>query len=157
MLLLAKAQEAEQLLSNDAGDLILVSDYQTSEAGWSAGSGEDILRGGAGNDRLVGGDGNDLLDGGEGTDVAVFTGGLQDFWLQRHLREDGGEQLVLTRKLSGETDTLIDIELLKVGGHYFGAADTLSGIDVGTQVDLGDHVIQLTAQQVQAMDLTGIY
>ncbi len=157
MLLLAKAQEAEQLLSNAAGDLILVSDYQTSEAGWSAGSGNDILRGGAGNDRLVGGDGNDLLDGGDGTDVAVFTGGLQDFWLQRQLREDGGEQLVLTRKLSGETDTLIDIELLKVGGHYFGAAGTLPGIDLGTQVDLGDHVIQLTAQQVQAMDLAGIY
>ncbi|HBN15921.1 MAG TPA: hypothetical protein DD407_12855, partial [Pseudohongiella sp.] len=157
MLFLARSQEAKQLLANDEGDLVLIADYQSSEAGWSANSGNDILRGGLGNDRLVGGDGNDLLDGGEGTDVAVFTGGLQDFWLSVQLGENDQQQLVLTRKLSGETDTLIDIELLKVGGNYYDLSDTIADLQAGIDYELGDHTVQLTAQQVQALDLAGMY
>ncbi|MEC8859521.1 MAG: DUF4347 domain-containing protein [Pseudomonadota bacterium] len=157
MLFLARAQEAEQLLSNQEGDLVLVADYQSSEAGWSANSGNDILRGGLGNDRLVGGDGNDLLDGGEGTDVAVFTGGLQDFWLSVQFGENSQQQLVLTRKLSGETDTLIDIELLKVGGNYYDLSDSIADLQAGIDYELGDHTVQLTAQQVMALDLAGLY
>lgn len=157
MLFLARAQEAQQLLRGDTDDLILVQDYQTSETGWSANSGHDTLRGGAGNDRLVGGDGDDLLDGGEGTDVAVFTGGIQDFLLSLQLGSDGRQEIQLTRKISGEVDTLISIELLKVGGFYYGPADALAGAELNTDYELGDAVVQLTAQQVQAMDLAGIY
>lgn len=157
MLFLARAQEAEQLLRNDNGDLVLMQDHQSSEAGWSPNSGNDILRGGEGNDRLVGGDGNNILDGGEGTDVAVFTGAVQDFLLRLQLGADGRDEILLTRKATGDVNTLIDIELLKIGGHYYGASEALADLDLNTSYELGDLLVQLTAQHVQSLDLPGIY
>ena len=165
MLILANAEQANQLLANEDGELILVQTYETSETGWSAATGDDILRGGTGNDRLVGGDGNDLLDGGEGTDVAVYTGGAADFTFQvvypdtAMVPEISLEylQLQITRTATGETDTLQGIELLKIGGHYFELNDDLSGYNEGTDYALVEIIGQMSVEEVNAIGLAGLY
>ena len=165
MLILARAEQAEQLLANEDGELVLVETYQTSETGWSAATGDDILRGGTGNDRLVGGDGNDLLDGGEGADVAVYTGGAADFTFQvvypdtAMVPEISLEylQLQITRTATGETDTLQGIELLKIGGHYFELNADLSGYAEGTDYALVEIIGQMSVEEVDAIGLAGVY
>ncbi|MDF1622993.1 MAG: DUF4347 domain-containing protein [Pseudohongiella nitratireducens] len=165
MLILANAEQADQLLENEDGELVLVQTYQTSETGWSAATGDDILRGGTGNDRLVGGDGNDLLDGGEGTDVAIYTGGAADFTFQvvypdtAMVPEISLEylQLQITRTATGETDTLQGIELLKIGGHYFELNADLSGYNEGTDYALVEIIGQMSVEDVNAIGLAGVY
>ena len=84
-LFLARAARGLNRIADPSGKLNLTQTYNTGESGWSADTGNDILRGGAGNDRLVGGQGNDLLDGGAGTDIAVFTGNVADYLFRIHV------------------------------------------------------------------------
>lgn len=157
MLILAKGVEAHQLLKNADGELVLVNDLITSETGRDQGhSGDDTLLGGAGNDRLIGGGGNNFMDGGEGTDVVVYTGAPTDFTFQ--LRNvDDQLQMVLTTEHSGNTDVLQNIEVLKIGGYYYGFSSSINDVPYNTDHALENHLVQLTAQQVQSMDLAGIY
>lgn len=157
MMILARAVEAQQLLANDNGDLVLVKDLVTSETGRNQGNaGDDTLLGGAGNDRLIGGGGNNFLDGGEGTDVAVYTGAAQDFTFQIRI-VDGMTQMVLTTEHSGAVDVLQNIEVLKIGAYYYAPASSINEVAQNTDHALESHLVQLTGQQVQAMDLAGIY
>ncbi len=157
LLILARAVEAEQLIRTDAGELTLVKDLVTSETGRNQGNaGNDTLLGGAGNDRLIGGGGNNFLDGGDGTDVAVYTGALGDFSFQ--VRElNGVKQMVLTTLHTGDVDVLQNIELLKVGGNYFQLSSAIAALPSDVDHALNNYVVELTAQQVQALDLAGIY
>jgi hypothetical protein len=165
MLILARAEQADQLLANEDGELVLVQTYVSSETGWSSATGDDILRGGTGNDRLVGGDGNDLLDGGEGTDVAVYTGGAEDFTFQVVYPDTAMVveasldllQLQITRTATGETDTLQGIELLKIGGHYFELNADLSGYNEDTDYALVEIIGQMSVEEVNAVGLAGLY
>ena len=157
MLILAKAVEAQQLLKNADGELVLVKDLITSETGRDQGnSGNDTLIGGEGNDRLIGGGGNNFMDGGEGTDVVVYTGAPTDFSFQ--LRNvDDQLQMVLTTEHSGNTDVLQNIEVLKIGGYCYGFSSSINAVPYNTDHALENHLVQLTAQQVQSMDLAGIH
>lgn len=157
ILMLARAPEAEHLLANADGKLVLVKDLQTSETGLSqASSGDDILIGGAGNDRLIGGGGNNVLDGGEGTDVAVYVGAPEEFTFRMQV-VDGQTQMVLTRGHSGETDILKSLELLKIGGYYYAPASDIVDLALDTDHALEDYLVQLIAEQVNVMDLAGFY
>ncbi len=71
-------------------------------------AGNDIVFGGTGNDRLSGGNGNDQLNGGLGFDIAAQEGQLSDYRI-----EIDNDQVMLIHTSNGETDTLIDIELIQ--------------------------------------------
>ncbi|WP_295623446.1 DUF4214 domain-containing protein [uncultured Nitrosomonas sp.] len=71
-------------------------------------AGNDIVFGGTGNDRLSGGSGNDQLNGGLGFDIAAQEGQLSDYRI-----EIDNDQVMLIHTSNGETDTLIDIELIQ--------------------------------------------
>lgn len=162
VLSLAEDDRAEALLANEDGELVLVQTYQSSETGWSSVTGDDHLSGGSGNDRLVGGDGNDYLDGGAGIDVAVFTGSVADFMFQVVYSDAavaGSQpmQILLTRTVNGEMDTLSNIELLKIGGSYFELAADLSAYQAGTDYSLVDIVGQMTTAEVNALGIAGMY
>ncbi len=76
---------------------------------WTSGDGgNDIVFGGTGDDRLSGGSGNDQLNGGLGLDIAEQEGQLSNYRI-----EIDNEQVMLIHNSSGETDTLIDIELIQ--------------------------------------------
>jgi len=153
-LFLARAAQGLNRIADPAGKLNLTQTYNTGESGWSADTGNDILRGGAGNDRLVGGQGNDLLDGGAGTDIAVFTGNVADYLFRIHV--SGSEkQLLLINKSSGETDTLQGVEWAQIGSHYYGPNATLGALNLPEDVpyELKDFVVDLTQEQVQLVGL----
>ena len=118
--------------------------------GIAGNSGDDQLYGGAGNDRLVGGDGNNLLYGGDGIDVAVFAGTLADYRVA--LTADG--QLQIKRAATGETDTLVEVELLQIGSRYYGLAADNPGLEAGQEAALAPFMVELTGQHVAAMGVT---
>ncbi len=74
----------------------------------SGDGGNDIVFGGTGDDRLSGGSGNDQLNGGLGLDIAEQEGQLSDYRI-----EIDNDQVILIHNSNGETDTLIDIELIQ--------------------------------------------
>lgn len=61
----------------------------------------------------------------------------------------------MTNTHSGDTDTLLGIELLEFGGQYYGPAPELAGIEADTEYAVSDFVVRLTGQAVEAMDLAG--
>lgn len=73
------------------------------------------------------------------------------------LGDDGREEILLTRKATGDVNTLIDIELVKIGGHYYGASEALADLELNTSYELDGLLVQLTGQYVQSLDLPGIY
>src|SRR6056297_3205445 len=89
--------EADNLVGTSADDTI------NGEAG------DDSLNGAAGNDILDGGPGNDTLDGGAGFDTAVFSGTASNY--DSGLNESN--QRILTNTLTGEVDTLANIQRLQ--------------------------------------------
>lgn len=74
----------------------------------SGDGGNDIVFGGTGDDCLSGGSGNDQLNGGLGLDIAEQEGQLSDYRI-----EIDNDQVILIHNSNGETDTLIDIELIQ--------------------------------------------
>lgn len=68
-------------------------------------NGTDVVFGGTGNDQLSGGAGNDSLNGGLGYDVAIQSGILGDYTVSLD-----GNAVVLTNRLTGEQDRLVDVE-----------------------------------------------
>jgi hypothetical protein len=142
LLALARAPQGRAAVTGN-GQLNLAQPYDASESGWSADTGNDVLRGGGGNDRLVGGRGNDLLDGGTGTDRAVFHGRPQDLTAHTAVVE-GQTALVLTHRLSGEIDTLISFEEWEFGGHVHGPAPAMASLVAGQEVELASLLVELT-------------
>ncbi len=130
--------------------LNLVQASPIAESGWSFDSGNDTLLGGAGNDVLVGGGGSDVLDGDEGTDMAVYFGTLQHYAFTLQTNATSGQQEVLVRHLlSGDVDTLRNVELLQVGGQAYRI--NAGGLQQGQEYALAGHVAEVEAQEVMLM------
>ncbi len=116
---------ASQLFGGAGNDILEGGDGEDLLDG---GLGSDFLQGGNGSDRLIGGDGDDvlnggfvgddLLDGGAGVDTAQFGFALS----QAVFRYEGDVLLVQSR--SGETDRLVNIEVLRFTDHFI---DVING------------------------------
>ncbi|MCP4306099.1 MAG: hypothetical protein GY788_14715, partial [bacterium] len=72
------------------------------------GTGHDIIFTGKGDDVITGGDGNDLINGGRGWDIAHFYGDIR-----QHIFAFDHTQIAVTNQITGETDTLANVEVLK--------------------------------------------
>ncbi|NJL82808.1 MAG: hypothetical protein HC890_07385, partial [Chloroflexaceae bacterium] len=90
--------------SNFAGDQLFGNEGNNVLSGLAF---DDLLDGRGGDDTLIGGTGNDTLIGGDGFDTAIFTGLQGDFSIA--IDASG---LLVTSLISGEIDTLSEIELL---------------------------------------------
>lgn len=88
------------------GYLQLTQNLQTSEVGWSADTGKDMLIGGQGDDTLVGGRGHNTLDGGLGVDSAVMTETANS----HHFVVNGEGQLSIHRNDENDINDLVDVE-----------------------------------------------
>jgi hypothetical protein len=108
LLNLARAAEHRDGLFDAGGNLPLARPLTIGETGWSFDAGDDVLHGRAGNDTLVGGNGDDVLDGGAGTDRALLVLNRDDYGL----RIDAAGNLAVGQNISGDSDTLIDVEQL---------------------------------------------
>lgn len=109
---LALARSAVQVgkITDLQGRVTLVR-QTLGETGWSAQSGNDILRGGEGNDVLVGGD---------GTDLAVYLGSVSDYQLAtRQNTATGARDLLVRHKLTGDTDTVSQVEFFRFGSALY--------------------------------------
>ncbi|WP_420861217.1 calcium-binding protein [Algirhabdus cladophorae] len=98
--------------------------------------GNDYLRGGNGDDTLIGGSGVDILNGGIGIDTAVFVGLREDF-----IAEEGADGEILITDLSGQTDTLTNIELVSFDDGVFNIPNLLGTANTPTE---GDDVLEGT-------------
>ncbi|MDT8406034.1 MAG: hypothetical protein RQ715_02180 [Methylococcales bacterium] len=92
-----------KIFSNGGEDTVgsLGGDDQTF-----GGAGNDVVYGGADHDRLDGGTGNDRLNGGFGFDLAIQSGSLDDYDVQR----SDNLGVTLTHNVTGEIDTFTDVE-----------------------------------------------
>jgi len=106
--------EQEQTVILGAGDDILFGGAGDDVIGSlrgndriAGGAGDDILFGGADHDILTGSTGNNALNGGFGFDTAIQAGALEDYRITVN-----GNQVTLTHR-NGETDRLIDVELIQ--------------------------------------------
>ncbi|WP_421723112.1 Ig-like domain-containing protein [Bauldia sp.] len=95
-----------------AGDDLIVGGRGDDDL--TGGSGDDRLDGGRGDDDLTGGSGDDWLDGGRGWDVANFSGDARRFEFGF-----GSSHLTITDMVTGETDTVVDVEVLKFDNAAF--------------------------------------
>jgi Ca2+-binding RTX toxin-like protein len=126
LLYLSQQPQATGRITDAQGQLALAQGLTLGETGWNSGTadtGNDTLRGGSGNDVLVGGRGNDLLDGGVGSDLAIFSGYVGDYTLRLQTVQ-GQLQVQMTQRGSGEVDTLIGVEYVKIGTHYYAPGGT---------------------------------
>jgi Ca2+-binding RTX toxin-like protein len=119
-LALARHTTNASKITDAQGSLSLISNQKLADTGWSLNSGADKLFGGAGNDVLVGGNGNDELDGGAGTDMAVWLGAISDYQVALTPSTAAGavagsHDALIRNKLTGELDTLRNVELVKIG------------------------------------------
>lgn len=73
LLFAVRHDNLKNTILDEDGYLQLTQSLQTSEVGWSADTGNDMLIGGQGDDTLVGGRGHNTLDGGLGVDSAIVT------------------------------------------------------------------------------------
>jgi hypothetical protein len=140
-------------LSNGQGGLNLAQPWRSGEMGWSADSGNDLLRGGDGDDRLIGGDGNDDLDGGSGIDTAVFGGTLALYTIRKQVTGDG-EQWSL-RGAGGEVDTLMNIERLSIGGKTYAMNEAFAVLPVDVDQSLAAVVVEVVGASAPTVDVIG--
>jgi hypothetical protein len=140
-------------LSNGQGGLNLAQPWRSGEMGWSADSGNDLLRGGDGDDRLIGGDGNDDLDGGSGIDTAVFGGTLALYNIRKQVTGDG-EQWSL-RGAGGEVDTLMNIERLSIGGKTYAMNEAFAVLPVDVDQSLAAVVVEVVGASAPTVDVIG--
>ena len=96
---------ADEVIGNGAANLIRTN------------GGNDTIFGNGGNDRLDGGAGNDTIDGGGGNDAALFSAALSSFDVLYDYQTFLGNHLRL--RSGNGTDTLIDIETLKIAGGTY--------------------------------------
>ncbi|MGE0330208.1 MAG: Ig-like domain-containing protein, partial [Ramlibacter sp.] len=153
LLALARNPNSARTVTDAAGNLNLTQVYLSAEAGWSPGSGDDVLRGGEGNDRLVGGSGSDTLDGGAGIDLGVYVGSVIDYVVQK-ITTGGVTQMRMTNVHSGDQDLLSGVEYLQIGSRYFDAARALDALAEGQSQALAAVTVELTGQQLQAQGVT---
>ncbi len=106
LLFLVRHDNLKNTLLDEDGYLQLTQDLHTSELGWAADAGNDILLGGPGDDTLVGGRGHNILDGGLGVDSAVMTETAD----AHHFVVNGEGQLRVHRNDENSTNVLIDVE-----------------------------------------------
>ncbi len=123
-LALARYSTHANHITDAQGNVSLIGGQRLSDTGWSANSGNDKLFGGAGNDVLVGGNGNDEIDGGSGTDMAVFFGAIGDFEAALIPSTEvgaaaGAHDALIRNKLTGDVDTVRNVELFKVGNTVY--------------------------------------
>jgi Ca2+-binding RTX toxin-like protein len=86
--------------------------------------GADTLRGGEGDDWLDGGQGNDSLEGGSGVNMAVFSGALSNYTIQRR---GAGSYLVSDRSGQDGVDVLKDIQFVEFGGQAYAIDQIITG------------------------------
>jgi len=104
------------------------------------GDGDDIAIGGSESETFIGGLGNDIMDGGDGIDYAVFN--VSAFSDLTIVENADGSYTVTANTGSDGTDTLRNIEFIRIGNEDFriipaepgvidgtDRADTLSGTD----------------------------
>ncbi|MDZ7863241.1 hypothetical protein [Acidovorax sp.] len=132
-------------ITDAQGNLGLIVSQRLGDTGWSANSGNDKLQGGAGNDALVGGGGNDELDGGAGTDMAVWLGALGDFQVALtpstvQGATSGAKDMLIRNKLTGEVDTVRNVELLQIGQAIYTVAQDQPGLPDNVYGELGNFV-----------------
>ena len=145
LLYLVGTDAARDRITDAQGQLSLTLPYTTSELGWDADAGNDVLRGGDGDDRLVGGRGSDRLDGGAGLDTAVFTGSIHDYEV-RKTTVDGVTQLLMQVHGSTEADTLVGIERWQIGSKTYEAGSALAALAEGVSQPLADVLVELVGQ-----------
>ncbi|KAF0097026.1 MAG: alkaline phosphatase, partial [bacterium] len=152
LLYLARHANNRNDLIDADGTLRLTSLMTLQETGWSGNAGNDRLYGGAGFDLLVGGNGNNLLDGGEGIDMAGLVGTLADYTLRQQQAEDGVVEIVVRNVHSGDTHSLRNIELAKIGNEIYAALDVLPSGTVAVSADrpLADFVRLVGTAELQA-------
>ena len=110
------------------------------------GAGDDSLDGGKGNDLLKGGRGNDTLDGGDGVDVALFSGRLSDYRIER---ADGGAVRITDLRAGKDgSDLLVNIEKVAFADGSYKLADLLPQGVVLTGTD-ADEILTGTAYDDQ--------
>lgn len=144
-LALARDSTNANKITDAQGNVSLINSQRLSDTGWSVNSGDDTLFGGAGNDVLVGGGGNDEIDGGTGTDMAVWFGAIGDFeaaitpsTLQG--ASAGTHDVLVRHKLTGEVDTVRNIELFKIGDTVYSVAQGQPQPADGVYVALNSYV-----------------
>ncbi len=90
---------------------------------------------GGGNDTVGSKGGNDTLYGGDGIDMAGLIGTLADYTLRQQQAEDGVVEIVVRNVHSGNTHSLRNIELLKVGNEIYAALNVLPSGTVAVAAD----------------------
>ncbi len=157
LLYLARHANNRNDLIDADGTLRLCTAMNLGETGWSPSSGNDKLYGGAGNDWLVGGNGANLLDGGDGIDMAGLIGTLADYTLRQQQAEDGVVEIVVRNVHSGDTNSLRNIELLKLGNEIYAALAVLPSGTVAVAADrpLADFVRLVGTAELQALGVPG--
>ncbi len=149
LLYLARDAHSLQRSTDGQGNLNLAQPLVTSELGWNADAGNDVLRGGEGDDRLVGGRGSDVLDGGAGVDTAVFTGNVRDYHFHK-ATVNGVAQLVMQSYGGTDVDTLISIERWEIGSKTYAADSALAALPDNVDKPLADFLVELVGQSPAA-------
>lgn len=144
-LALARHSMNASKITDAQGNVSLISNQKLGDTGWSANSGADKLFGGAGNDVLVGGNGNDELDGGAGTDMAVWLGAIADYEVAltpstAQGAPAGSHDALVRNKLTGETDTVRNVELIKIGHTVYSVPPGQPQPADGVFVELSSYV-----------------
>jgi len=101
-------QGVGNIVGTDENDLVLGGVNGETLNGGAGGN--DTLVGGGGNDTLIAGYGNDVLDGGEGIDTADFSNIIHNVAVNL-----------------GAEATLIDGDLVKVGGKIYNVENVITG------------------------------
>jgi serralysin len=113
-LLIANGVTIENAIGGNRQDFITGNEVANQLTG---NGGDDSIRGGDGNDSLYGGAGSDTLDGGSDMDTAFLSGARADYvWTSV-----GDNTWRFTNLLTGETDTIRDVETIR----FEGAGDSL--------------------------------
>ena len=117
---IAHGTSGDDVISKGGGDDALYGKAGNDKL--VGGLGNDKLYGEAGDDTLSGGAGTDQLDGGDGNDIALFSGKLADYEINRV----DASTLNVVDKRSGSadgTDTLTSVELLRFSDKDLRAKD----------------------------------
>jgi hypothetical protein len=156
LLYLARDARSTQRSTDSQGHLNLTQPLQTSELGWVADAGSDVLHGGEGNDRLVGGPGSDWLDGGAGTDTAVFTGSVHDYHFHK-VTVNGAARLAVQGAHGGDIDTLTSIERWEIGSRTYSVTIDLAALPDNVDLPLTDLLVELVGQAAlpAALEIVG--
>lgn len=96
--------------------------------GMDGGAGDDTLAGGDGDDTIMGGAGNDAIAGDSGSDTALYAGARA-----RYTVASTADKLTVTDTVTGDVDTLTNVEFLGFSDKVFKVGDQASNAMVGTE------------------------